>query len=106
MLSLLKSLFSSQPKVDLASVIHQGALLVDVRSPAEFASGHVKGSVNIPLSEVAKRVKEFKKRSPVIVFCQSGNRSSQAITILKKNGITDVYNGGGWANVNRLVKNN
>lgn len=76
------------------------ASIVDVRTPGEFASGHVPGSVNIPLNEVPQRVAEFKEMSkPLILCCQSGGRSGQATQYLKNQGLEDVHNGGGWAQV-------
>lgn len=103
MFGLLTSLFKKAPKVDLAEIIKGGAWLVDVRSPSEFAAGHVKGSVNIPLDQVERRIAEFKKKASVIVFCQSGMRSSRALSILKQNGLTNVYNGGTWTQVQKFI---
>jgi phage shock protein E len=78
--------------------IKAGALVVDVRTPGEFASEAYPGATNIPLSEVGKRLAEFgdRKRS-VVVYCRSGSRSGQAKAILEKNGFADVTNGGGIA---------
>lgn len=76
------------------------ATIVDVRSEGEFAMGHVAGSINIPLDTVPGRVEEFKSMSkPLILCCASGNRSGQALGFLEQHGITDLYNGGGWSNV-------
>lgn len=72
---------------------------VDVRSPQEFASGSVNGAVNIPLDQVDSRISEFKEKKEIVVFCRSGNRSSQAKSILESNGITNVTNGGSWEDV-------
>jgi phage shock protein E len=78
--------------------------LVDVRQPGEFASGSVKGAVNIPLGDISKRLNEFKNKENIVVFCQSGARSSQASAILKKNGLQNIINGGGWQNVAKVIK--
>jgi len=80
------------------------SFLVDVRSPEEFAQGSVKGAVNIPLGEIETRLAEFKDKNQIVVFCQSGNRSSQAMQILQQNSITNVVNGGGWQNVEAIVQ--
>jgi phage shock protein E len=77
--------------------------LVDVRQPGEYASGSVEGAINIPLGEVANRINEFKNKENIVVFCQSGARSSQASSILKNNGIENVINGGGWQNVAKAI---
>lgn len=77
------------------------ATIVDVRTPGEFMSGNVANSINIPLNEVPNRVDEFKNMSrPIIVCCLSGGRSGQAAAFLSANGVDEVYNGGGWMEVN------
>ncbi|HEX6334715.1 MAG TPA: rhodanese-like domain-containing protein [Flavisolibacter sp.] len=72
------------------------ASYVDVRTPEEYNGGHYANAVNIPLDQVRDRIDEFKKmQKPIILYCQSGNRSSLAASILKQMGIRDVHNGGG-----------
>ena len=79
----------------------KGALVIDVRTYEEFASGHIKGSKNIPLQIISGKVAEIKKlNQPVIVCCRSGMRSAQAASILKAQGV-EVMNGGGWEGLNR-----
>jgi len=75
-----------------------GALLVDVRSPAEFASASAPGTVNIPLQELAGRLGEIPRSAPVVLGCASGTRSGMARMMLKKNGYQNVYNIGNWSN--------
>jgi rhodanese-related sulfurtransferase len=65
---------------------------VDVRTPAEFAQGSVKGAVNIPLDQIEKQLAKFKGKKNIVVFCRSGSRSSKAKAILEQNGITNVTN--------------
>lgn len=103
-MNLFQRLFSGTPVIDLQSIIDEGAFLVDVRTAGEFAEGHVKGSVNIPLDKVQAQFAKFKNRKNIIVFCRSGARSSQAKNILQQNGFTNVVNGGRWNNVSRFVK--
>lgn len=86
-----------------ATVDVKNAFLVDVRTPAEFAAGSVPGAVNIPLGEVQQRLAEFNGKKQIVVFCRSGNRSSQAYSILKQNGFTNVVDGGTWQQVNEQV---
>jgi rhodanese-related sulfurtransferase len=74
----------------------QGAVLIDVRSNAEFASGNAPGTVNIPLNELGNRLGEIPKASPVVVCCASGTRSGMARLLLKKNGYQNVHNIGTW----------
>ncbi len=103
-MNIFQQLFGGAPSVDLAGIIKEGAFLVDVRTPGEFAGGHVKGSVNIPLDTVTSQLSKFKNKKNIIVFCQSGGRSGQAKTILEQNGFANVTNGGTWNNVNQFVK--
>lgn len=95
---------TNQKSRSLSEVINNGALLVDVRTSEEFSAGHVPGSINIPLVTVQDNIDQFKDKGDVVVFCQSGGRSARALNILIANGVTNVYNGGGWENVKALVK--
>lgn len=103
-MNILQQLFGRGSSVNLGEIIKEGALLVDVRTPGEFASGHVQGSVNIPLDKLSSQLSKFKNQKNIIVFCQSGGRSGQAKTILEQNGFTNVINGGSWNNVNQFIK--
>lgn len=101
---IINTLFPKKEVIDLESIIAQGAMLVDVRNPDEYKSGHVKGSVNIPLDQISQRLDRFKNKNTIVVFCRSGARSKMAQSILKSNGVTNVINGGGWQEVNQFVK--
>ena len=83
----------------LAETIKEGAFLVDVRTPEEFKTENVEGSVNIPLFSVPLRIDEFKNKGNIVVFCLSGGRSEQAKMFLEQNGIDCVTNGGCWYDV-------
>ena len=103
-MSAFKNLFRGGQTADLKSIIDQGAFLVDVREPAEFAGGTVKGAVNIPLGRVAAELNKFKGKENIVVFCRSGNRSNQAKNILEQNGFKNVINGGSLEDVNQFSK--
>ena len=102
MFGILKNIFSKKDD-NLLKIVNEDAFLVDVRSSAEFAQGHVKGSVNIPLDQIPNLLSKFKGKKNIVVFCRSGARSSQAKYILETNGFTNVTNGGTWQNVNSLL---
>jgi rhodanese-related sulfurtransferase len=102
-MGLFQKLFGGTTAPNLKEIIHAGAFLVDVRTPGEFAEGHVKGSVNIPLDKLPAQLQKFTGKKNIIVFCRSGNRSAQARSILLQNGFSNVINGGAWSNVNRFV---
>ena len=96
MLNMFKNIFSSGPEADYAKMVKEGAIIIDVRTKGEFNSGHIKGSINIPLDEIKTKVAELKnKNKPVITCCRSGNRSGMAKSILENAGI-ECYNGGAW----------
>lgn len=95
--SILKGLFGGT-KTDYSELINNGAIIVDVRSPQEFKSGHVKGSKNIPLQNINGSIKQLQGKE-VILVCLSGGRAGSAKSILQKNGIS-AHNAGAWRNLN------
>ena len=102
MLSIFKKLFSAP--ADFKQVLTNGGLLIDVRTKTEFADGHLKGSINIPLDELPKKISDLQKmEKPIITVCRSGNRSGIAKRILKSAGI-EVYNGGAWNSLEQKIK--
>lgn len=103
-MSFLQSLFGGAKTADLKNLIEEGAYLVDVRGPGEFAQGSVRGAVNIPLDTITAQIAKFKNKKNIIVFCRSGNRSGQAKIILEQQGIQNVVNGGTWENVNQYTR--
>lgn len=100
---MLRSLFSRGPKVDIAALLKNGAMILDVRTPAEFAEGHVEGAVNIPLDQLQRNLSMVSRERPVITCCRSGARSGLAESLLRDHGY-DAYNGGAWTNVERLLE--
>ncbi|MBK8340109.1 MAG: rhodanese-like domain-containing protein [Flavobacteriales bacterium] len=100
---MLRSLFGLGPKVDVKQLLAQGAVILDVRTPEEFAQGHVQGSINIPLDALTQHLHQLDKDKPVITCCRSGMRSGQAVHVLQDHGFT-VHNGGPWTEVDQLVK--
>lgn len=73
-------------------LVEAGARLVDVRTPAEFAAGHIPGAVNIPLQQLDSRLSELEpKEQAVVLYCRSGNRSGTAARLLKSAGFAAVH---------------
>ena len=93
----LRILRARSIKAKLPQLIKDNALVVDVRSPGEFASAASSGSINIPLPELPKRLNELDRTRPIILCCASGARSGVAVRILKKAGFEKV-NAGPWTN--------
>ncbi|MCZ2101443.1 MAG: universal stress protein [Chitinophagales bacterium] len=77
-----------------SDTIADGAYVVDVRSKAEYASGHVKCAVNIPLELIENNIEALKAHNQVVVYCRSGNRSEHAKRLLNLGGHTNVINAG------------
>jgi len=73
---------------------HQDALVLDVREKSEFSDGRIPKSLHIPLGQLKTRVSELErhKDKPIVAVCRSGNRSSFACGILKKNGFEQIHN--------------
>ncbi len=103
-MGLLDLLFGGSKKAAyLKELYTNGAVIIDVRTPEEFRSGHIKDSINIPLPSITQKIPSIKqKKKPVIAVCQSGGRSSMAVTALKNAGI-EAYNGGGWSSLEKKL---
>jgi rhodanese-related sulfurtransferase len=105
MIHTLKQLFGLGPKINYAELVEKGAIIVDVRSKGEYAGGHIKGSLNIPLDQIGKNLAKLKdKNSVIITCCASGMRSASAKGILKSNGYKEVHNGGGWMSLQNKIR--
>ncbi len=70
-------------------------LLLDVRTPEEFASGHIPGAVNISLQTLQSRLGSIPSDQPVVIYCRSGNRSATAAQLLADAGYQNIYDMGG-----------
>lgn len=86
------------PVADALARIDDGAVVVDVRTPEEFAAGHLAGALNIDVQadDFADRVGELDPAASYVVYCASGNRATGAVEQMRELGIDDVVNGGGY----------
>ena len=105
MLGFLKKLFGGT-SVDFKELVKNGAQIIDVRTPAEYNGGHIKGSKNIPLQSLNQNLGKINKNKPVITCCASGARSAAAKSILLNSGFSEVYNGGGWSGLKSKLSEN
>ena len=97
----LFNLFGSGGSNNIEEYLKKGAVVIDVRTVAEYSEGHVEGSKNIVLDTIQNHIDEIKAlNKPVITCCRSGARSGSAESILKQHGI-DCINGGPWQNVDK-----
>lgn len=93
----------NKAKVQAVIAQSQDVQLIDVRTPGEFASESIPGSLNIPLANLSSRLNEIDKSRPIIVYCQSGVRSRSAFAILIDNGFQNVTDGGGIGSVKSVL---
>ena len=75
------------------ALIDDGVYLLDVRTPPEYAAGHIAGAALIPVQELEARVSELAdhKGKPVLVYCRSGRRSAIAVKILRRAGFGELF---------------
>lgn len=104
MIEAIKKIFGIKPSVDFESLISKGAVIIDVRSKAEYADGHLKNSISMPLNILNSYVSKLNKNSPIIICCESGMRSRTARLILNTAGFQDVYNAGSWRNLKKFER--
>ncbi len=103
MLNTIKQLLGLAPKTNYRELIKRGAQIIDVRTNAEYRTGCIKGSLNLPLQSLSANLSKIKKDRPVITCCASGMRSASAKSILKSNGFSEVYNGGSWISLQQKI---
>ncbi len=83
------------PSTLVKQKIDAGATIIDVRTPEEFRDGAYPGAINIPVSDLSRRLAELPKNKPVVLYCASGARSASAARAMKQAGFVDVVNAGG-----------
>ncbi len=97
-MGLLSFLFGNKTS-KIKAFQEKGAIILDVRSKAEYDSGAIPGSKHIPLKQINSKIEDIKKwDKPIITCCESGVRSGSAASMLRSNGL-DCMNGGGWKNL-------
>ncbi len=102
-MKLLQKIFGTQSRVDFNELLGRKALIIDVRTPEEYNSGHIKGSINVPLQQFSKHIPGIRKLNrPVITCCLSGNRSEAAKKMLAGAGV-ESYNGGSWKLLKSII---
>lgn len=102
MFSFIKTMFGT-PAEDIKALLAKDAIIIDVRQPEEFKSGHIKGASNIPLSTIPANISKIKGlNKPVVAYCASGNRSGMATRQLEAQGI-EVINGGGFGAMQQII---
>ena len=104
MIGFIKKLLGFGPAVNYKALMENGAVIIDVRTKGEYASGHIKGSTNIPVNQLNANLGKFKnKEKAIITCCASGARSGAAKRLLISNGYTNVHNGGSWYSLRNKI---
>lgn len=93
--SIAAMTFTDASPAELSDALRNGARLIDVREPAEYAQAHVPGAQLVPLSTVPDNVAAFSGDGPTYVICQSGGRSATACDFLASQGVTVINVAGG-----------
>ncbi len=84
---------SGRGSVKLKEILPK-AVVVDVRTNAEYKEGHYSGAINLPVEKIAKSSRKLGNTDkPIILYCASGSRAGKAARILRRQGFQQVYNG-------------
>ena len=95
---LFKKKYETVSPAEAHRLSKEGAFFIDVRTPAEYKSGHASGTRNVPLQNLQNRLHELPKGRPILVICQSGARSATACNFLSAQGYQVTNVSGGTAN--------
>ena len=79
--------------------------ILDVRTKMEYFIDKIEGSVNIPLDRIPHHIEDVRAMQPVVIYCAAGVRSAQAVSFLKQEGLTEVYDGGGINDLRQKLNN-
>ncbi len=95
-----KSIIQTPSSKEISEIIqNKNITIIDVRTQKEYESGHIKGAINIPVTEIEAEI-NYDKDKPIAVYCRTGARSSEAAKTLEKMGYTKIYDLGGIQNMN------
>jgi phage shock protein E len=103
-LAFLKKLFGGNSE-QVMELLEKKAIVLDVRTLSEYNSGHVAGSVHVPLDRIESELNKLKKYGkPIVTCCATGRRSGIAADMLNRKGI-EAINGGSWSSVKSQLAN-
>jgi phage shock protein E len=89
----------------IKEALRRGAVVIDIRAASEFDRGKVRNSINIPVDRIninLKRIVQMDK--PVIICSNSVSENERVIDVLKANGVKEIYNGGSWTKLWRMMR--
>ena len=101
-----QSIKSPKTYITNSSDSNEPALIIDVRTSQEYSSGHIEGAINIPYTEIAKKIENYTndKNQKILLYCLSGSRSGIALNTLKKLGYTNLENVGSYKDAKARFK--
>jgi phage shock protein E len=89
----------------IKEALRHGATIIDVRTADEFDQGKIRTSLNIPVDRIPINLQRIRHmRKPIIICSNSDVENEQAISALKANGIKDIYNGGSWKTLLKMIR--
>jgi phage shock protein E len=89
----------------IKSALRKGAIIIDVRTGTEYDRGHVPDAFNIPVDRIRANATRLKEANlPIVICCNSGDRSATAVQHLKAKGVKEIYNGGNWESLLKLIQ--
>jgi len=105
---LFSAIKSRLTGIKLQKTLESGALVIDVRSPQEYAGGHFSTAINIPYNRVQERLGELgkDKKRPIVLYCYAGSRSAAAERTLRANGFISIVNARNLQNLRRFDPSN
>ena len=102
-MSLLSILGIGNGKIKDA--LRRGAIIIDIRTAAEFDRGRVRDSINIPVDRININLKRIVQMSgPMIICSNSDSENERVIDVLKANGVKEIYNGGNWTTISSIMR--
>jgi len=89
----------------IKDALRRGAIIIDIRTAAEFDRGKVRDSINIPIDRININLKRIvQMSSPIIICSDSDSENERVIDVLKANGVKEIYNGGNWTKLWRMMR--
>jgi phage shock protein E len=97
-------MFNLFVKNKIKKALQEGAVIIDVRPAAAFDQGKIPGSINIPVDRIAINSVRIKGMNRPVIFCATYDiHSSTATRIMKEKGLKEVYDGGNWEKVLKII---
>lgn len=88
----------------IKNALRRGAVIIDLRSPREFDEGRIPDSINIPIDRIAINLSRIKAMNAPIILCGYAEAISRAKQQLQQHGVAEIYSGGSWTSVLKVVR--